>query len=301
MPLRVTRGLAGVHLKTIAGSSSNAGLLLAASPHQMYKSIDGGAIWKPLPVRLIVPPPPQPEKTAQTGTRAASRGKQTPARQTQIRSARTVKPRPTIKEISPSEISGLYSLNSGAKELIFAATDLGLLKSEDAGEHWTLAEIPGSTAVTALYTAPVSSGYLIVRAASGLFASNDYGDHWNALSFPLPVSDLNDLAISSETGAPLLAATRVGLYSSPDGGAQWQPIRRGLPASTVNSVLYAGSPSLGYAVEYGRLYETRDSGNSWSEITSALPSLRIRQLWMPPGDSKRLYGITSELGILFRD
>lgn len=290
--LGVIRGLAGVHLKTIAGFSKEDRVLVAASPHQMYKSIDAGTTWKPLPVRLQVNPPVQ----SAHGETHATRSKQ-PAR---AQSTRTVKPRPTIKEISPADINGLYSIKSGTKELLFAATDLGLLESSDLGEHWTAAEIPGTPAVTALYVAPNNSGYFIARVAGGLYESKDYGDHWSPLSFPLPISDLNEVAVPFDESAPLLAATRVGLYASTD-GSKWVANPGKLPASTVNSVIYAGPEHAAYAVEYGHLYQSRDGGNSWSELTTALPSLRIRELWTTGADAKRLYGITSDMGIIFRN
>lgn len=300
--LRNTRGLAGVHLDTIAGISGGiAGqerTLLAASPHQMYKSIDEGITWKPIPVRLIVPPPPEPaKKVSQTPARSAQRGRSS----VRARTVRPAKPKPIIKDISPSEISALYSVKSGTSDLIFAATDLGLLKSTDLGEHWTMADMGQSNAVTALYSAPNSDGELIARAAGGLYISKDFGDHWSAMPFPLPASDVNQIAISTDAAAPLLVATRVGLYSSANGGGEWFAARAGIPASTVNSVIYAGSGRDAYAVEYGRLYETKDGGNSWSEISSASPFPRIRQLWIPDNTSNRLYGITSDLGIIFRD
>ncbi len=301
--LRKMRGLAEVHLDTIAGISGGGGpgqdhTLLAASPHQIYKSIDEGITWKPIPVRLIVPPPPEPEKKAsKTPVRPGQRGKST----ARVRTLHPVKPKPTIKDISPSEISALYSLKSGASDVIFAATDLGLLKSADLGEHWTMAAMGEPAAVTALYSAPNSDGQLIARAAGGLYVSKDFGDHWTIMPFPLPASDINQIAIPADPAAPLLVATRVGLYSSPNGGAEWYTVRAGIPASTVNSVVYAGSGLDAYAVGYGRLYETKDGGNSWSEISTLLPSLRIRQLWMPDNNSSRLYGITSDLGIIFRD
>ncbi len=297
--MRNLRGLEGVHLKTIAGVTSEDRILLAASPHQMYKSIDGGSSWKAIPIRLIVNPRPQTEKTTRSepaGPRT-SRSKQAP----RSRSARAVKPRIATRDISPSEISALYTIKSGTKEFLFAATDLGLLKTVDLGEQWTLADLPGSIAVTALYSAPNSDGYLIARGAGGLYVSKDFGDHWAELPFPLPPADINDVAIPPDQNAPLLVATRVGLYSSSDGGAKWYANLGGMPASTVSAVIYHGSEQTAYAVEYGRLYETKNAGSSWSEIPSAFPSLRIRQLWIPDDGSSRIYGITSDLGILFRN
>ncbi|HEX3681066.1 MAG TPA: hypothetical protein VHU83_00895 [Bryobacteraceae bacterium] len=293
--LRTARGLSGVHLRSITGFSTQGEVLLAASHHLLYKSLDGGINWKPLPVRRIIPPPPQtvkPQTPGRTGTRTA--------RSTTRRPIRPVQPKPTIKEIALSEISGLYAVKSDAKELVFAATDLGLLKSDDLGEHWLLVDVPGSIAATALY-APQSAGPLLLRASGGLYVSKDFGDHWSQLTFPLPVADINDLAVPVQENDSLLVATRLGLYSSSDAGATWSSSQKGLPASTVSTVLYSAARHAAFAVEYGNLYERADGAASWSMVPTSLPALKIRQLWSPDSNSDRLYGITSNLGILFRD
>jgi len=142
---------------------------------------------------------------------------------------------------------------------------------------------------------------LIARAAGGLFISKDYGEHWAELRFPLPSPDVNEIAISGGQSVSLLAATRLGLYSSPDSGANWYVSQSGIPASTVNSVVFTGSEGVAYAVEYGRLYKTVNAGAAWKEESSGIPSARIRRLWLPDLASGRLYVITSDLGILFRD
>ena len=73
-----------------------------------------------------------------------------------------------------------------------------------------------------------------------------------------------------------------------------------MPASTVTSVLFAGTGESAWAVEYGRLFHT-DDGSSWKEIPTGIPSHQIRQLWQPDLASGRLYGITADIAILFRD
>jgi photosystem II stability/assembly factor-like uncharacterized protein len=291
------RGLAGVHLSTITGMQSEDRILLAASSRQFYKSIDGGMIWKPIPVRLVIPPPSQPAKSQPTTTHRTTRGKAV----ARTRSHAPVKPAVKIREISPSEIHGLYTAKNGAKELMFAATDLGLLRSEDAGEHWSQSGIPDAAGVTGLYFAPNFDGRMIARTPGALFGSKDNGDHWTEIRLPLPASDINDIAIPAQENAPLLLATRVGLYSSPDGGAKWYANLGGIPASTVVTVTYASPDQTAYAVEYGRLFRTTDAGASWKLVPTSIPNLRIRQLWMPDIASGRLYGITGDLGIIVRE
>ena len=121
------------------------------------------------------------------------------------------------------------------------------------------------------------------------------------MSFPLPPSDVNDIAIADDENSTMLAATRVGLYSSAKEGGKWSAVSKGLPISTVSSVLFSGSDKAAYAVEYGRLYQSKDAGVTWSEIVSALPPTRIRQLWKADPSSSRIYALTSDLGVIYRD
>ncbi len=290
------RGLNGVHLKTITGMPSEGRILLGASPHQLYKSIDGGLSWKELPIRLVIENTPATAAAAPRKTASKTARAKPPVRRT----APARKPIERLRNITVSEVSGLYAIKSGTKDVLFAATGLGLLKSGDAGERWTAVDLSSATAVTGLFVAPNSDGRLIARADAGLFISKDFGDHWTPFAFPLPASDVNEVALPVDQSAPIFVGTRVGLYSSTDGGTKWYANLGGIPASTVNSVLY-GTGKKAYAIEYGRLYETNDAGTSWAAVPSNLPTTRIRQLWLPDASSNRLYGITSDLGILFRN
>lgn len=299
--MRASKSLSGVHLKALAGLPDDEKVLLGASPHRLYKSIDGGLLWKTLPIRLVTMPPPAPPEKAPV----VQKTKRTPASKTAVRprTARTVKPlkpKPIIKEISVSEVNGLYAFKAGGKDVFLAATDLGLLRSEDMAEHWTLTEIPGASAVTALFFGPNGSS-IIARVATGLFISKDFAEHWTPLSFPLPSSDINEIAISADESSSMLVATRLGLYGSTDGGAKWSVVSGGLPVSTVASVIFGGADKGAYAVQYGHLYQSKDAGASWSEIVTALPPTRIRQLWKADAASSRIYGLTSDLGIIYRD
>jgi photosystem II stability/assembly factor-like uncharacterized protein len=170
------------------------------------------------------------------------------------------------------------------------------------GEHWILADLSGDTSVSALYLSAIPDGRLVLRANGSLYLSKDFGDHWSSLFFPQPTSHVRDIAVPWDRSQPLLVATDSGLFSSFDNGNSWLPVSGGLPPSTVNSVIY--SPANGssvYAVQFGQLYRSRDSGASWSRLSTAFPSLHVKQLWIPDKSSDRLYGMTNDLGILFRN
>jgi photosystem II stability/assembly factor-like uncharacterized protein len=290
--LQDVKGLNAVHLTTITAMPSEERILLAAAPHQVYKSIDGGLVWKPLALRLVVPPTvpvkaPVPSKAGAKGTKSA---RKTTAR----------KPVETLRTVSPNEIQGLYTVKNGVKDLLFVATDLGLLKSADAGERWTMAEVAGSSPVSGLFLSVNGDGRIVARADAGLFLSKDFGQHWATLNSPTSPADVKDVALAADATAPILVATRLGLFSSSDEGNNWLANPGGMPASTVNSVVY-GSGTLAYAVQYGKLWESKDGGSSWTQLFSALPATRIRRLWIPDLATNRLYGVTADLGVLFRN
>jgi photosystem II stability/assembly factor-like uncharacterized protein len=286
------KGLNAVHLHTIAAMPSEERIMLASAAHEIYKTVDGGQIWKPLPLKLVTP---VAEKAAPATVSKTTAKRTTAARKTVAR-----KPVENVRVINPHEIHGIYSAKNGTKDLLFAATDLGLLRSSDAGERWTMAEVAGSSGVTGLYVSPINDGRMVARADAGLYVSKDFGDHWTNLNFPTPTADVKDVAVPVEPGAPLLVATRLGMFSSDDDGAKWAKDHDGLPASTVNSVVY-GSGTIAYAVQYGKLFETKDAGKSWSHLKSALPPAQIRKLWIPDLATNRLFGISADLGVLFRN
>lgn len=286
------KGLMGVHLRALTGLPDNAKTLLAASPRQLYKTIDGGFEWKALPMKELIVETPQPAKTVSKASTKS--GIKTVAHRA------PAKPIEKLKPVYPSEFFGLYSVRKGEKDLVFAATDLGLFLSSDLGERWTAAALPGALGVSNLFIAPNSDGRLFARATNGLFYSSDFGEHWAKYTFPLPASDINSVAIPLTPDSPLLVATRVGLYTTADNGTTWYA-STAMPSSTVSSVVYSSQPKTAYAVEYGHLYQTADAGQTWNLVPSSLPVTRIRQLWMPDYTTNRLYGITTDLGILFRN
>lgn len=275
------RGLSGVHLDAIAGTHESR-RLVAASPHGLYVSMNGGSLWRPLPIRLV-----SRTQVSVTGRRARTR-----------RSTRT-RTSVRIASIHPSVVGNIYSVASGSATTLFLATDRGLLRSTDMGARWEYAALPAQAEVTALYAAPAPGMRIIAKTRAGLFLSDDCGEHWIALVSTLPVGDVNEIAIPADPGSALLAATRTGLFVSNDNGRTWDRAVH-TPVDTFTSVLYPAAGLNAYAVEYGHLYQSQDGGKSWSEMPTTIPALRIRKLWAAPEISHRLYAIAAGLGILFR-
>jgi photosystem II stability/assembly factor-like uncharacterized protein len=287
--LSKVRGLEDVHLDSIAGAAGQSRDLIAASPHALYKSMDGGMVWRPLPVRVMVEEQPKVSTRQGVARNARSRAARRPLR-----------PIIRIVERHPNEIYGVYSFSGASGTTFFAATDLGLLTSMDMGERWKVSDLPLTSIISAVYASAGADKRILAKTNLGLFASSDCGQHWTAINSNLPVADINGIAIPADDHGALLAAARTGLYMSQDGGTTWKIVPH-LPVATFTSVIYPGLGLTAYAVEYGELYRSDDGGESWSKVPTGYRDLRINRLWASSPNGPRLYAITTGLGILFRE
>jgi photosystem II stability/assembly factor-like uncharacterized protein len=185
---------------------------------------------------------------------------------------------------------------------LLAATNRGLLRSTDKGNRWVVAQTGYADNFDDIYTSPINDGRLIARSTVGVYFSSDFGENWSSIPFPFPSGQLTSFAVPPVgSSLPMLAATVHGLYTSKDLGQTWYPVTSGLPASTVKSVIYSVDGLVAYAVSYGQLYQSKDGGSTWTAIPSSFHSLSIRQLWQRAESPERLFAVTNDIGILFRN
>ncbi len=284
-------GLEGAHLEHITGFPNDAKVLFGSTPHRLFKSTDAGLTWKPAVVMV------QTKTTSVRTSKAyvSKTGKKIPAETK------------TVVTLGPAHafpfhvVNGLYTVHSGKQNYVFVATDHGLVSTIDGGTKWEVVEVPGTEGVNSLYIAPSSDGRMIARGAS-LFFSEDFGQHWESIGFPRDPALINQIALSGDPSAPWLAALQDGLFQSSDKGQHWYRINSGVPASTFNSVVYSpAEPAVAYAVGFGQLYESRDSGGSWASLSDGKSEFSIRRLWIPDGYGDKLFGLTNEFGLVFRN
>lgn len=278
-------GLEGIHLTTITGVPGDGQMLFAANPRQVFKSTDGGHSWKPLDIAAI-----SSEEGPYVVVKAA-KGKKV-VKQTRI-----------TRTVHPNEIHTLAAILSGTQPVLFAATNRGLLRSTDKGSSWTVSATGSADNFGQIYTSPISDGRLVARSTIGVYFSDDFGQSWKATAFPFSTSQVTDFAVPpAGTSLPMLAATVHGLYLSKDLGRTWYSVTSGLPVSTVKSVIYSSAQGfVAYAVLYGQLFQSKDGGSTWSAVPSSFQSLSIRQLWQPAALPDRLFAVTNDIGILFRN
>ena len=173
---------------------------------------------------------------------------------------------------------------AAAPRTLYIASDEGLLKSVDDGDHWQPLNL-GDRYVVAIDPKDPRTIYAITRVGearrdghNGLWKSSDEGATWRPADDGLPQSldYLTALTIDPKDSAILYAATAAfdGLYQSSDGGGTWVPTGDGLPSIydfVVNDLIIDPlSRGSVYAVLEGRysggsvVFMTQDGGGHWS-------------------------------------
>lgn len=187
--------------------------------------------------------------------------------QKSVSSSRTAPPRVTGSQfIEPVNDMGF------ANDAWFAATDHGLLRSEDRGENWTLMPLgPLPTLPVRSVRVSTDGNSLWIVSLRGMVFSHDAGKTWNWHDLPESAGSALWLDSAPVPGAnsseeTLVASAENGLYISRDSGANWNRVGSGLPQAPIQDLAIAGATFLA-SMKTGGLYLSRDAGRSWTRVS----------------------------------
>jgi photosystem II stability/assembly factor-like uncharacterized protein len=154
----------------------------------------------------------------------------------------------------------------------FAASEHGLLVSENRGRGWDLLRL-GAAASLPVSSVRVSPDGESLWAVSlrGLVFSGDAGRTWTWRDLPLEAGGALRLDIApGESGNDTFVATaRKGLFISRDSGASWQQAASGLPQTPIEDLAIAGNVFVASPTT-GGLYLSVDSGRTWERLPGTI-------------------------------
>jgi photosystem II stability/assembly factor-like uncharacterized protein len=132
---------------------------------------------------------------------------------------------------------------------------------------------------------------------SGIFKSTDGGDTWQQLTGGLPTERVGRIGIAvapanSNLVYAIIDAKEGGIYRSNDAGASWHKMSNekriwGRGWYFCNVVVDPTNPETVY-VSNTSLYRSADGGKNWTSIRGAPGGDDYHQLWIYPGDPKRM-------------
>ena len=262
----------------------------------IYRSIDRGNSWAPLPAaKIAVVKKPVVKK-------APVKGKAAPKAASASASAAGLKMSASIT----GTVKALEILPAGAGML--AGTDTGVYRSKDLTKGWEKLPIPTTfnTNVFALHVAAARPNtYWVGTATSGVLVSGDAGVTWaksNGAADNIPIS-----SITSDPKRPdyVYVGSTQTFYTSKDNGATWSRRGGGLPLGNFTSILINPGNTEEVVVSSsldtgGGMYISSDSGNRWKRIDNNDMKLASRRIWsiaFDPQDPNRIFAATHSSGV----
>ncbi len=259
----------------------------------LFMSMDGGTSWKPGDTSLwgqdvlsVVVDPADPT-TLYAGTYFGGAYKSFDGG----RSWRSINQGLTnlnvwVLAMDPATPSTLYAGTFGG----------GVFKSTDSGVSWMQASTNLTNLnIMSLAIDPKTLNTLYAGSfGGGAFKSNDGGQTWAPVGTGMShTASVWAIAVDPQTHTTVYAGTAHGLFKSTDAAASWFPSGSlgGADNSIDALVIDPYAPSTIYAglALNGGIFESMDTGATWTEIDSGLPNLSARTLALDPKGPVTLY------------
>lgn len=177
----------------------------------------------------------------------------------------------------------------------------GIWKSTDSGVNWSpLSDELPQIGVSGIAVDHTNSNIIYIATGDkdaadtysiGVLKSVDGGVTWNTtgLTFNNTFSRSGDLMMHPTNNQILLCATSSGLYKTTDAGLTWNVVQSG--DFSQGSVRFKpNDPSVIYAVSSNRFYRSTNTGTSFTQITSNLPTSSSRMVMdVTPANAQYVY------------
>ncbi len=161
----------------------------------------------------------------------------------------------------------------------------GIWKSTDSGINWTpLSDFIPQIGVSGIAIDPNNSKIIYIATGDddafdtysvGVLKSTDAGVNWNTtgLDFSTTNSISNEIYIHPANSNIIWVSTSKGFFKSTDAGVNWN---KKLSGNILDFKLKPGDPSTIYAVTSSTFWKSTNSGDSFTQITSNLPTSSSR-------------------------
>jgi uncharacterized repeat protein (TIGR01451 family) len=189
--------------------------------------------------------------------------------------------------------------NPANPSIMYAATDIGIYKTTDAGLNWNALGGQPTLPINKLAIDPSNPNIIYVAGLTGMSKSIDGGNSFTAINNGLNTLFARAVAIDPVTPTTLYASSISNIvYKSIDGGANWTESFINT-VNTVNGLLIdPNTPATIYAATNRGVFKSTNSAVSWASSNTGFPfsSIAINSLAIDQINNL-LYAATSNSGI----
>jgi photosystem II stability/assembly factor-like uncharacterized protein len=190
-------------------------------------------------------------------------------------------------------------------DVVYAGTDMGLYRSDDAGGAWRPLDNPMRGAmVWSMAIDPVDPSVMFAGVGTpskpGIFRTTDDGKTWESLAVDI-AAECPNVGIPRPTGIAIdpidhrhvwVGLEVDGVRHSTDGGETWGKINGQIPNQDVHNVLVvAGPPKAVFTVVNDDVWRSTDDGTTWqpARAREVFPWHYPRGIAVKPGDGKTVF------------
>lgn len=173
---------------------------------------------------------------------------------------------------------------------LYAGTPIGLFKSTDSGQTWTVSL--GNLNVVAIEAGP--NAVYAGTDGHGLFKSTDGGQKWTSVSKGLPL-EVYAVALDPRAPGRLWAGTSRGPFLSTNGGATWTSRSKGFSRLATATLSFEFDPAglWIYAGTSGSVWRSSDQGMTWTIGPGIRGGADVRDLALDPTNPAILFAAAS--------
>lgn len=274
-------------------------IIYAGTPHLPWKTEDGGANWKSIhdgmlddsDVFSIFIDPAKPESVLASACSGIYRSESRGERWSKFQGIPASHRRTHVIRLHPEK-----------KNVIYAGTTLGLLKSVDGGANFR--QINNLHILSMAFDPRNSDRIYLATEGTGLWRSDDGGQTLTALNEGFVNRKMLDIAVAGERliSNSIQDGQGGGVYVSEDGGSSWT-LGAGTSALGDNHIHHvAGNPADGkvlFAANERKLLRSTDGGKNWKNLPmpgkpgetriGALATLRLKPFVVLLGTDQGLF------------
>ena len=275
----------------------DAGTLYAACYEGLFKTVDGGGLWRQLDIdnpNTPVVAAADPRVLYDGALRSRDGGRR------------------WSFAASPSHAplchEGTFVVDARDAESLFCVTEDGLMSSRSGGDRWTRLPSPAGVELASLLAVPGATDRLLAstddgdvyaitnrgatwtplgrvpggvvdelrsddsgtivygKQDAGLVRSADGGRTWHALPVAVPPFTTWTYALDPQDPQVVYVGSWDGPLVSLDGGYTWQPSARGLTRAAATVVVHEGSRSVVFAAVGADVFTSDDGGTTWAGV-----------------------------------
>lgn len=170
----------------------------------------------------------------------------------------------------------------------FAATAVGIRRSDDAGQSW-VAQAAGGGAPFVTALAPsldfAHDQTLFIGTADGCYRSNDAGRNWTLILSGGRMFALATVPGEGPVGTLFIGTESDGIIRTDDGGKTWGNANPGLLDLTILALAFSprfAQDGTGFAATTTGVYRTRNGGKSWRQVELPIEDPAVQCLAISP-------------------